>query len=64
MLALVSWAVWSGLDSALGETFGEQLVAVTLALAAGAAVYIGTCWLLRVEETKPLLRLLGVRRSP
>lgn len=64
VLALVSWAVWSGLDSALGETFGEQLVAVTLALAAGAAVYIGTCWLLRVEETEPLLRLLGVRRSP
>jgi putative peptidoglycan lipid II flippase len=63
VLAGVAWAVWSGLDAALGARFVDQLVALSVALAAGAAVYIGACWALRVEETTPVLRLLGLRRT-
>jgi hypothetical protein len=62
-LAIVAWAVWNALDSALGAAFGAQLVALLVTLAAGAVVYVAACWVLRVEETKPLLRLLGLRRS-
>ena len=64
LLAGVSWLTWTGLDAALGTSFVEQLLAVSGALAAGAVVYVAACWLLRVEEVRPLLRLLGVRRSP
>ena len=60
-LALVSWGVWRGLDYALGDSFGAQLVVVTGALAAGALVYLAACLVLRVEETRPLLRLLRLR---
>ena len=42
-------------------TFFAQLVAVAAALAAGGVVYIGACWLLRVREARPLLRLLRLR---
>ena len=62
-LALVSWGVWRGLDAALGDSFGAQLIVVTGALAAGGLAYFGACLVLRVEETRPLLRLLGLRRT-
>ncbi len=60
-LALVSWGVWRGLDGVLGDSFGAQLVTVAAALTAGGVVYIGACLLLRVEEARPLLRLLRLR---
>jgi hypothetical protein len=47
----------------LGESFGERLVMVSGALLAGGVAYVGACLVLRVEETKPLLRLLGLQRQ-
>ena len=63
VLAIVSWGVWQGLDSVVGGSFGGQLVMVSAALAAGGLAYLAACLLLRVEETRPLLRLLGLRRT-
>jgi putative peptidoglycan lipid II flippase len=63
VLAAAAWGIWNGLDSVLGSSFFEQLVAVGGALAAGAVVYVAACWALGVEETRPLLRLVGLRRA-
>jgi putative peptidoglycan lipid II flippase len=63
VLAAVCWGVWSGLDAALGGSFGAELAAVSIALFAGAAAYLGACLALRVEETDPLLRLLRLVRE-
>jgi putative peptidoglycan lipid II flippase len=63
ILAPVAWGTWRLLDSALGDAFLPQLVALAAALAAGAVVYVALCSALRVEETKPVLRLLGLRRT-
>jgi putative peptidoglycan lipid II flippase len=63
VLAATAWGTWNALDSALGSSFVEQLVAVTGALAVGAVVYVAACWALGVEETRPLLRLVGLRRA-
>ena len=56
-LAAVSFAVWYGLDRALGRSFGGQVVSLATALAAGAAVYLFSCRLLRVRESEALLSL-------
>jgi putative peptidoglycan lipid II flippase len=53
-LAVVSHAVWSWLDSALGRSIGAQIVSLTLALAAGTGAYLGVCLLLGVRELRPL----------
>jgi putative peptidoglycan lipid II flippase len=64
MLALVSYGVWRGLDDTLGRSFGAQVVAVALAIAAGAAVYAACCRLLGVRELDALLSLRGrLRRA-
>ncbi|MER3410367.1 MAG: murein biosynthesis integral membrane protein MurJ [Thermoleophilia bacterium] len=62
-LAVVARSAWQGLDAALGRSLGAQLTAVALALAAGALSYLVGCLLLGVRETRPLLALLGGRRS-
>lgn len=53
-LAVVSHAVWSWVDSALGRSIGAQIVSLLLALAAGTATYLGVCLLLGVRELRPL----------
>jgi hypothetical protein len=63
VLAGVSYGVWWLLDNALGDEFFAQLVAVSLALGAGGAAYLGACWLLRVRELRPLLALRRGRRA-
>jgi putative peptidoglycan lipid II flippase len=60
-LAGVSYAVWSGLDSALGRSLGAQVASIGVGLAAGGAVYALGLKLLRVPEFEQILRLL--RRS-
>jgi putative peptidoglycan lipid II flippase len=56
-LAGVSYGVWRGLDSALGRSFGAQVVSVGTALGAGVAVYLVSCRLLGVRELEALLAL-------
>ena len=63
VLAAVTYGVWWLLDNALGDEFFAQLVAVSLALAAGGVAYLGACWVLRVRELRPLLALRRGRRA-
>jgi putative peptidoglycan lipid II flippase len=63
LLGLTSYAVWRGLDEALGRSFLAQLVSLGVALAAGGAVYLAACRALRVRELATLLSLRGRRRQ-
>jgi putative peptidoglycan lipid II flippase len=60
--AVVAYAVWEPLDSALGRTFGSQLVSLGAALALAIATYLLACRALRVRELDTL-RLLVRRRG-
>ena len=62
LLGLTSYAVWRGLDEALGRSFLAQLASLSLALVAGGAVYLAACRALRVRELATLLSLRGRRR--
>jgi putative peptidoglycan lipid II flippase len=57
VVAAVSWAIWRALDSALGRSFGGQVVSLGLALAAALAAYVVGCRLLGVKEIETLLSL-------
>ena len=62
VLAGVAYAVWRGLDEAVGRSGGAQMLSLTAALAAGAAAYLVFCRLLGVRELEALLALRGRRR--
>ncbi len=62
-VAIVSFGVWWALDDALGRSFLAQLISVTAAIVAGAAVYLIACRALRVQELRALLSLRGRFRS-
>ena len=57
VLAGVAYGVWAGLDAALGQSFGAQVVAVGGALLTGTAAYLFSCRLLGVRELDALLSL-------
>ena len=57
VLAGVCYGIWWPLDDALGRSFGAQAVSLGLALAAGAAAYLGSCRVLGVRELQALLSL-------
>jgi len=50
VVAAVAWTVWRPLDSALGRSFGAQLVSLGLALTAAVLTYLACCRLLQVRE--------------
>jgi len=58
LLGGVSYAVWYGLDAALGQSFVAQAVSVLAGIAAGATAYAGAVWALRVPEAHQIKRLL------
>jgi putative peptidoglycan lipid II flippase len=58
LLAGVSYLVWYGLDQQLGRDTIAQIVSLGVALAAGAAVYLGAVLALRVPEARQILRLV------
>ena len=62
-LAGVSYAVWSGLDSLLGEGTAGQIVSVGGGLLAGGLVYLGAVLLLRVPEARQVLNVLRRRTA-
>ena len=62
LLGVTSYAVWRGLDEALGRSFLAQLASLSLALVAGGAVYLAACRALRVRELATLLSLRGRTR--
>jgi hypothetical protein len=53
----VAYAVWLGLDHALGRSFGGQLGSALVALAAATTAYLAACRVLGVRELAPLLSL-------
>ncbi|MGH2760980.1 MAG: murein biosynthesis integral membrane protein MurJ [Thermoleophilaceae bacterium] len=61
LLGGVSYAVWYGLDEALGRALAAQAVAVLAAIGAGVAVYAAAVWVLRVPEARQIRRLLVSR---
>jgi putative peptidoglycan lipid II flippase len=60
--AAAAFAVWYGLDAALGRSLGAQLVSVGAGLLVAVGVYLLACKALRVRELRALLPLL--RRAP
>jgi putative peptidoglycan lipid II flippase len=60
-LAAVSWGIWDALDQALGRSVSGQLVSLTVALAAGLAIYVAVARALRLAELDQILRLLRRR---
>jgi putative peptidoglycan lipid II flippase len=58
LLAGVSYAVWYGLDEALGRSTIAQLVSVGGGLLAGAAAYAAAVLALRVPEARQIVRLV------
>ena len=64
LVALVAYGVWEPLDSALGRSFGGQVVSLGLALIASVAAYAIACRALSVREMQALLSLWSrVRRG-
>jgi putative peptidoglycan lipid II flippase len=61
LLGGVAFLSWSGLDDLLGRSLTGQAVSVLGAIAAGAAVYGGAVWVLRVPEAQQIRRLLVSR---
>jgi putative peptidoglycan lipid II flippase len=59
VVAVVAYAVWEPLDSALGRSFGGQLVSIGVALAASVAAYGIACRALGVRELRALLSLVS-----
>ncbi len=57
VVAGVSYAIWKPLDSALGHSFGAQVVSLGLALAAAGITFFVGCRTLRVRELDTLLSL-------
>ena len=57
VVAAVAWLVWKPLDSALGHSFGAQVVSLGLALAASIVTYLVGCRALHVRELDTLLSL-------
>jgi len=63
LVAGVSYGVWRPLDSALGRSFGAQVVSLGLALVAAGGVYVLACRALKVRELAALLSLRGRLRG-
>ncbi len=61
VLAGITYAVWSGLDSALGEGTLGQIAAVGSGLVAGGLSYLGVILALRVPEARQIINV--VRRG-
>jgi putative peptidoglycan lipid II flippase len=62
-LAAISWIVWDVLDDLLGRGLLGQIASLSVALAAGLAVYLSVAKLLRLAELEQMSRLLPGRRS-
>jgi len=61
IMAAVAWAVWSGLDSLLGESLPAQIVSVGVAVALGCALYAKAVLTMRVPEARQVQALLRQR---
>jgi putative peptidoglycan lipid II flippase len=58
LLAGVSWALWKGLDAALGRSLPAQIVSVGLAITVGVAVYAKAVLTMRIPEARQIEALV------
>ena len=64
LAAGIAFAVWYGLDEALGRSGLAQVVSVGAALAAAAAGYLAAARILGIRELDALLSLVRRSRTP
>jgi putative peptidoglycan lipid II flippase len=66
ILAAVSWAVWKGLDVAVGTSLVGQLLSVGIALTVGSALYAKLVLAMRIPEARQIQGLVmgRLRRRP
>ncbi len=62
-LAAGAYAVWWGLDHALGRALWAQVVSVGFAYLVGGLAYLGFAWAMRMPEIRELLDIVRRRRS-
>ncbi len=58
VLAAISWAVWTGLDAALGRSLPGQLVSVGVAIGLGVTAYARMMLVMRVPEAQQIQALV------
>ncbi|HEX8745470.1 MAG TPA: murein biosynthesis integral membrane protein MurJ [Thermoleophilaceae bacterium] len=61
VLAGVAYATWWAIDQAIGAAIWSQVVAVGAAIVTGTAAYAAAVWLLRIDEARQIVGLLGSR---
>jgi peptidoglycan biosynthesis protein MviN/MurJ (putative lipid II flippase) len=61
VLAGVAYLTWWGIDRAIGAAIWSQVVSVGAAILTGTATYAAAVWLLRIEEARQIVRLIGSR---
>jgi putative peptidoglycan lipid II flippase len=54
ILAGVSWAIWKGLDAALGRSLPAQIISVGVSISAGIAVYAKVVLAMRIPEARQI----------
>jgi putative peptidoglycan lipid II flippase len=63
-MAAVAWAVWVGIDSALGRSVPAQIVSVGVALLAAGALYGKMVLVMRIPEARQIESLIMSRLRP
>jgi putative peptidoglycan lipid II flippase len=58
LLAGVSWAIWKGLDAALGHSLAAQIVSVGVAISVGVALYAKAVLTMRIPEARQIEALV------
>ncbi|MFL5895816.1 MAG: murein biosynthesis integral membrane protein MurJ [Thermoleophilaceae bacterium] len=61
LLAGVSYAVWYGLDKAVGRSLSAQAVSLLIGIGAGVGVYAVAVVAMRIDEARQIRRLIGTR---
>ena len=61
-VAGIAYAVWKGIDDAIGRSLGAQIVSVGTAVLAGTLAYLVLARLLAIRELNALLSLVGRER--
>jgi hypothetical protein len=55
----VAYAIWHGLDDAVGRALLGQVVSIGVALSAGALLYVALVLLARIPEALQIRRFVG-----
>ncbi len=63
LVAGIAYAVWKGIDDAIGRSLGAQIVSVGTAVLAGTLAYLVLARLLAIRELNALLSLIGRERT-